>query len=112
MINIDDIIGIHHTVEENQIILNKNNLESRLSSFHYYETKEEQIVSIFTSLLMNHAFMDGNKRTAVVTLMFLLDANNFKIPNDDILYDIALGYITGKYNKEDLLKIIFKNSIN
>lgn len=112
MISINDIIDIHDSVEENQIILNRNNIESSLSSFHYYETKEEQIISIFTSLLMNHAFMDGNKRTAVVTLSFLLDSNNFIIPNDDILYDIAIGYINRKYNKEDLLKIIFKEKIN
>ena len=49
-----------------------------LSSYFYYKTKEEMISSIVISLVKNHYFVDGNKRTALAVFLILCDKNSMK----------------------------------
>ena len=55
-----------------------------------YPTIIEKGVALFHSLISNHAFVDGNKRTAVTAFEHFLLANGFVlgIPNS-IMYEIA-----------------------
>lgn len=43
-------------------------LSSAFSSYTYYGDELEQLCSIFRGLAKNHAFSDGNKRTAALVL--------------------------------------------
>ena len=53
-------------------IINKFNLESALSNYNsYYESEEEIISAIYKSIILNHGFENGNKRTAVACLIYL-----------------------------------------
>jgi death on curing protein len=55
-----------------------------------YPTVTEKGVALFHSLVANHAFVDGNKRTAVTALDHFLLANGFVlgIPNS-AMYELA-----------------------
>ena len=44
---------------------------SALASYHYYDTVEEQILSIALSICNGHLFVNGNKRTALTLIRVL-----------------------------------------
>ena len=66
-----------------------------------YPTTIEKGVALFHSLVSNHAFFDGNKRTAVTALDHFLLANGFVlgVPNTDMY---ALATRTASYRAENL----------
>lgn len=71
-------------------ILDNNRLESAVGQqqFGYlYGSDEQAIASFFRSIIQDHPFRNGNKRTAVIAMKFL--ANN--IGSDVILNDTELG---------------------
>jgi death-on-curing protein len=56
-------------------------------------------------IVMNHPFVDGNKRTKVVAALVFPDWNGYEIhaqPGE--LADLTLGVIAGKLNKGDVAK--------
>lgn len=58
-----------------------------------YKTVYAKAGALFHSLTKNHAFHNGNKRTAVVTLLTVLHRNNRRLVpevTDDVLYHFAL----------------------
>ncbi len=72
-----------------------------------YPTVIEKGVALFHSLIANHAFVDGNKRTAVTALDHFLLANGFVlgIPNS-AMYELATNtssYRERKVSHEDSL---------
>jgi death-on-curing protein len=75
-----------------------------------YPTATEKGVALFHSLVANHAFVDGNKRTAVTALDHFLLANGFVlgIPNS-AMYELATQtacYRERKVSHEDSLSAI------
>lgn len=64
-----------------------------------YPTVVDKAAALFHSLSRNHAFVDGNKRTAAVALMVFLQLNHYEIIWDA---EDALGFIleaaTGKHD--------------
>lgn len=56
-----------------------------------YQTIESAAAALMYSLSHNHAFHNGNKRTAIVTMLVFLDKHNFYITCDeDDLFKISL----------------------
>jgi death-on-curing protein len=49
------------------------------SSINYYNNNSDKISSIIRSILKDHNFIDGNKRTAVALLYILIKSNNIII---------------------------------
>jgi len=66
-----------------------------------YPTVIEKGVALFHSLIANHAFVDGNKRTAVTALDHFLLANGFVlgIPNS-VMYELATN--TASYREREV----------
>ena len=67
-------------------IKNYNLLEACLSSgfagfgdIELYKTTLEKIAKIAFSIIKNHPFNDGNKRTGIATMEFLLNLNNTEL---------------------------------
>jgi len=57
-----------------------------------YERDLEKAGALFHSLVQNHAFHNGNKRTAIVTLLTTLHRNGFRFTvtvEDDDIYDFV-----------------------
>ena len=73
-------------------ILDEGRIRSALGNqFQPYECNELAFASVYKSLILNHGFMNGNKRTAVIVLyiLSLMIGNNLK-QNDENL--AALTY--------------------
>ena len=58
-----------------------------------YTTIQEIAATLFYGLCMGHAFENGNKRTALVSMLVLLDRNGVLLVdnNEHELYDLATG---------------------
>jgi death on curing protein len=59
-----------------------------------YPSLFEKVAALFESLALNHAFLDGNKRTAVVAAIHMLNWNGYDLDawQDDVV-GIAIGTV-------------------
>lgn len=56
-----------------------------------YPTVEMATAATFHSLVLNHPFENGNKRTALVALLVMLDENNFQVTcSQDALFQLVV----------------------
>lgn len=113
MISIKQALSIHKIVIEkfggSQGIRDINGLESALARAfqtfrgeELYSSIEEKAAAIGESIIMNHLFVDGNKRTGYLLMEAILRYGNKKISvNNDLLYQFVISISTGeiKFNK-------------
>jgi death-on-curing protein len=69
-----------------------------------YPTLIEKAAALAFSLIMNHPFLDGNKRTGHAAMETFLVLNGFEIdatPGEQ--EDILLGVAASRISREDLL---------
>ena len=60
----------------------------------------EMAAAYLWHLAKNHAFIDGNKRTALSSALVFLDLNGQRIdPDDPALYELTMGVAEGKLDK-------------
>ena len=64
----------------------------------YYDTLCEQAVALCQSLVLNHSFVDGNKRIGALCLIVFLSINNqkIKVGNKDLVEFIVEDIIVEK----------------
>lgn len=60
-------------------ILSEHLLESAVATPRWYDKLHYQAAALFRSLVKNHAFVDGNKRTAVVAVQVFLELNGYRL---------------------------------
>ena len=113
MISVKRALSIHKIVIEkfggSQGIRDINGLESALArpfqtfrGEELYSSIEEKAAPIGESIIMNHLFVDGNKRTGYLLMEAILRYGNKKISvNNDLLYQFVISISTGeiKFNK-------------
>jgi len=113
MISIKQALSIHKIVIEkfggSQGIRDINGLQSALArpfqtfrGEELYSSIEEKAAAIGESIIMNHLFVDGNKRTGYLLMEAILRYGNKKISvNNDLLYQFVISISTGeiKFNK-------------
>ena len=59
--------------------------------------------ALFESLICNHPFIDGNKRTAVAVAETFLDVNGVEFgPSDDEFERFTLGVAKSEYETEEI----------
>lgn len=69
-----------------------------------YPTLEEKGARLGFSLISNHAFLDGNKRIGILSMLVFFEINGVKLnPTDQDIIDAGLGVASGKMSYEDLL---------
>ena len=82
-------------------------LEAAFSGFGdqaFYPTKEEKGARLGYTLVSNHAFVDGNKRIGIHTMLVFLAANGVEIEcTQKELIDVGLSLADGTMNAEKLL---------
>ena len=62
-----------------------------------YETLFMKLAALFESLALNHAFVDGNKRTAVVAAIHMLNWNGYDlVASQDEVVEIAMDVVRHK----------------
>lgn len=110
-LSLDELLVIHERLIERfggaQGIRDKGMLESALfrPQTGYYESLEEMATAFFESLLINHPFVDGNKRVAFFATDVFLRLNGWKIQLNSIDAHAFLmeRFETGTANFDHLL---------
>ena len=69
-----------------------------------YPTVFEKASALAESIIINHPFIDGNKRTGLLAMLVILEIGNFKITasNDDT-YNFTIQISTGEMKFEEIL---------
>lgn len=85
-----------------------NSIKSILNSASYYEDPYEQVAAV-TRSITDHAFANGNKRTALESMNMLLDDHRLRnlLTNAqkwNLIYDIAEGRLNGVKQIANILK--------
>ena len=117
----NDVVEVHEHLtrlferEEDPIsppgIKNEGLLESACTRPHTglgdhekYPTAELKLAALFHSLTKNHAFHNGNKRTALATLLAALSRNDKRFSseiNDSSIFDFVVAVTSDKFPRED-----------
>lgn len=89
-----------------------NSLYQTYDGVELYPTKEEKGARLGYSLISNHAFVDGNKRVGLLSMLSFLSINGLKLNyTDDELIDLGLSLADGKIKYQDLLNWIKNHEI-
>jgi death-on-curing protein len=115
MISIKETEEIHKLVIEmfggSHGIRDYNALDSALArSFQTFDNKDlypgtiQKAASLIESILINHPFIDGNKRTGYVLLRLFLIQNGIDIQaTQEEKYEFVIGIASGKRKYEEIL---------
>jgi len=69
-----------------------------------YQTLEEKAAALAFSLVMNHPFVDGNKRTGAAALLMFLGRNGYSIEAPEQEFEsVILRVASGELAREGLL---------
>ncbi|OYU96555.1 MAG: type II toxin-antitoxin system death-on-curing family toxin [Bacteroidetes bacterium B1(2017)] len=72
-----------------------------------YPTHSDKAAAILESILINHPFVDGNKRTAYVLMrLILLDNDLDVVANQEDKYKMVISASTGDIRFDDIKKWI------
>jgi len=75
-----------------------------------YETTLKKAAALVESLLVNHPFVDGNKRTGYIALRLFLLQNGLDFSNDQSLrYDFIISIASGQLKYEGILSWLTQN---
>lgn len=113
-LSVEEAIAIHERLIErfsgSPGIRDKGLLESALfrPQTGYYKDIAEMAAALFESLLMNHAFVDGNKRVAFFATDVFLRLNGWKLSVEPAAaYSIIIGILeSGDSNYDQILRWI------
>ncbi|NRB20806.1 MAG: type II toxin-antitoxin system death-on-curing family toxin [Rhodobacteraceae bacterium] len=73
---------------------------------------DRKAVALLESMVGNHGFIDGNKRTAWLVVEILIERSGYfpNIPDDEPIDDIVVGVADGSISFEDL-SVWFKERV-
>lgn len=107
---VEDIIKINKKAGLSGALINRNNLEFTLDHAKSAKTMEAKAANLLQGIIQGHPFVDGNKRTAFVTMEFFLELNGKELEYskadellmERVLYDIA----ENRVSKESIISIL------
>ena len=115
MISVNNVLTIHQLLVTSfggsQGVRDRNLLESALARpLQTFDGKElhptmiEKSSSLLESILTNHPFVDGNKRTGYVLMRLILLKNGLDIKaSQDQKYEFVMGVASGQINLESII---------
>lgn len=121
MITTEKVILIHNelidTFGGSKGLRDRATLESALNrpfqtfdGIELYKTIEEKAAAIIESLLINHPFIDGNKRIGYVMMRLLLLSENMVLEaSEDERYDFVISIASGERKIETITEWIREN---
>ena len=76
-----------------------------------YPTIFDKAAAIAESIIINHPFIDGNKRTGYLAMLALLEEGKteIKVPNEDI-YNFVINISTGEIKFDQIVEWLMKNT--
>ena len=99
---------INLAIKETGIAVDKNKIAGVLSSLDYYNTKEEKIACLVRSLVKNHGFTNGNKRTAGAFYLAMCKHMNYNPPfNNQDFANMFIDIANNNYSVETIASMLF-----
>jgi death-on-curing protein len=123
MISYKEVVDIHQIVIDEfggaNGIRDKEILSSALArSLQTFDGKElypttiEKAASLIESILINHPFVDGNKRTGYVLMRLVLLTNNFDIiANQQEKYTFVIDIASGKSKFDSIVSWLTTHNV-
>ena len=69
-----------------------------------YPTVFEEAAALTESIIINHPFIDGNKRTGLLAMLVILEIGNLKITaSNDAIYNFIIQISTGEIKFEEIV---------
>lgn len=124
MISYKEVVDIHQILIDEfggaNGIRDKELLSSALArSFQTFDGKElypttiEKAASLIESILINHPFIDGNKRTGYVLMRLILLSNNFDIiATQEEKYTFVIDIASGKSKFDSIVSWLSTHTVN
>ena len=105
-----DLIGINQEVGSNGKFHNESSIDFALSIAGQKKSWLYELCYIVRSLLVDHAFEDGNKRTAIIVIMAYFENKNLVYDKDKLIKAV---WSISKKNINDINKLMrmMKNAI-
>lgn len=77
-----------------------------------YPTAFEKAAAVAESLIINHPFSDGNKRTGMLAMITVLFEYNLALTaSEDEMYNFTISIATGETKFEDIVLWLKQNSV-
>jgi len=75
--------------------------QSAMFGVEAYTDIWEKAAALMHSLIANHPFVDGNKRTGLVATLAFLDRNGIhtELLDEDLAYELTIGIAAGKISE-------------
>ena len=102
LINKKDIIGINQEIGETGELQNTGSLDYALSLVNHKKSWLYELSYLTRSLLVDHAFRDGNKRTALTLILTYLSDRGIDFNRDEY---VKIVHKISKKNITDINKI-------
>ncbi len=116
-LDVDDVLELHATliVEHggSDGIRDRGLLESAIAqpmaSFggeFLHQDLFEMAAALLVSLVGNHPFVDGNKRTGLAAMLMFLELNEYSVDESHALVDITLAVASGSMSKAQVAQLL------
>ena len=70
-----------------------------------YQTVYEKAAALAQSIIINHPFVDGNKRTGFLGLLAVLDGENVALTaSNELIYAFVIDISTGSKSFEEIVE--------
>jgi death-on-curing protein len=114
MIELHDVLNIHHILIDkfggSKGVRDQGLLESAIhrpfatfDNAELYPEAVDKAAAVLESILINHPFLDGNKRTAYVIMRLILLENEMDIEADqEDKYKMVIAASTGEFRYEEI----------
>lgn len=87
----ESILDLHEEILGGRSVISESLLESAVAAPRWYDRLHYQAAALFRSLTKNHAFVDGNKRTAVLATLTFLDINGYGLKaREETIYKFVM----------------------
>ncbi|HLC64829.1 MAG TPA: Fic family protein [Candidatus Nanoarchaeia archaeon] len=98
-----DIIAINQEIGETGFFSNESSLDFALSIAKHKKAWIQELSYLVRSLLIDHAFRDGNKRTALALILTYFDNHAVECDKQKMTYTV---YMLSKKNVKSINKIM------
>ena len=103
LISPESLIILNKLVGETGTVINVNSLSSTSASIMYYDDKLTRLCSVVRSVMQNHPFQDGNKRTGILLLRGGCHCLKIRlVRTDDEYINFAVTSVTQRWTPEDI----------
>lgn len=108
---INKIGGLHGIRDENLLDMSVNSPFQTFGGVDLYPTLYDKAAHLTYSIIKNHPFLDGNKRTGVTVMIVFLKANGVEINcTNEELAALGWGLADGSISESELLDWIISHS--